>query len=92
MGDETDVATSPDHTYEIKSLSRSRVAGFLIMMLITAVVASVLLVSGTMFLVNTINIETLLLNTAALEAPVFASLLDSMIVWNSLLLCVCSLC
>ena len=66
MGD-VGVATSPDHTYEIKSLSMGRVAGFLVVMLTKAIVASMLLVSGTVFLVNTINIETLLLNTAALE-------------------------
>lgn len=47
MGDSTDVATSPDQSYEIRSLSRSRGAGFLIGMLTKAAVASMLLISGT---------------------------------------------
>ena len=67
MGEETNVAGSVDHCYEIKSLSRNRVAGFLTVMLAKAAVASMPLGSGTMFLVHTIDIETLLLNTAALE-------------------------
>lgn len=67
---ETVITTDAEGSKRITAISNLRLAFFLAVMLLKALVAFALGVAGTYFLTNTITIKDLLLNTAAL-VPVF---------------------